>query len=208
MSEEDVGLVVTPVFTAAWPNLFKARAFEKNGRPQGSEKYDIVLICETHECGEMKAVASRVAAAQWPGGVPANLLSPFRDGTKFAQDKNQKRIAQGQKERDFSCFHGKTVIVARSQFPPQVVGVDRQPILDEKQIYSGVRAVAQIRFRAYMSDLGTSGLTTYINMVMKVGDAEKILVSAVNPADVFAGIQGVTSDEDPTQGMASVQMPW
>ena len=184
------GVVVTPEFRLVYPNLFEARAFVRDGKPQGDPKYGLVMLFKPDEIDGMKNVAKAVAKAKWPGRELKELKFPFKSGNAEAK----KRTDAG---KDGSFYEGTVVIKASSKYQPQVVDLDRKDILDPKRVYSGVYAYAELNFVAYPGvGGGQDGVTAYVNFVMVSRNGDRIAGKTAD--DVFSGVGGGETDVDPT----------
>lgn len=181
--------MVTPEFRLVFPNLFEAKPFMRNGKPAGEPKYGLTMLFAPNDIAGLKAKAIEVAKAKWPGRDLKELAFPLKNGDSLAE----KAEAKG---KDGSFYRGTIVLKASSKFKPQVVGADRQPILDKDKVYSGCYGYAEINFVPYdaINDGAKDGVTAYVNFVMKSRDGQR--VAGRTAADVFAGIQGGTSNED------------
>jgi hypothetical protein len=190
------GVTVTPKFRMLFPNLFEARAVQRNGKDTGEAKYSLAMLFDASEQADgikqMKHLAAKVAKERWPNRDLGELTFPFKDGAKEKQKAESKN-----KNGDF--YEGMVVLKAASKFQPGVVGPNKQEIMDTKQIYSGCYGYAEINFVAY-DGVGANpdGVTAYLNFVMKAKDGDKLVGRSA--ADAFAGIEGSVSSEDPTAG--------
>ena len=184
------GVVVTPEFRLVYPNLFEARAFVRDGKPQGEPKYGLVMLFKPDEIDGMKSTAAGVAKAKWPGRDLKELKFPFKKGDAEAKKREDKG-------KDGSFYAGTVVIKASSKYQPQVVDMDRKDILDPKRVYSGVYAFAELNFVAYNGvGGGQDGVTCYVNFVMISRKGDRIAGKTAD--DVFSGVQGGDTNVDPT----------
>lgn len=189
---------VTPVFRVVFPNFFTPKPVMKNGKPVGDPLYGCEMLFDADNLGpedaerfkNLKATAVRVVKEKWPGRDLKEVRFPFRDG-----DKEAERLAKLGKNGDF--YRGMVALKSNSKFAPQVVDIDRQEIIDEKRVYSGCYCYAEVNFVAYDGvNGGQDGVKAYLNMVMKAKDGERLMGRSAS--DVFAGVAGGESNEDPT----------
>lgn len=207
----DNGTVITPVFTALFPNLFVPRPIKINGKEKGEPVFGVTMLFDKasmspEDQDRLKTLietAQRVAREKWPGRdfKVEPIAMPFKQGDKEAE-KSEKRGKNG----DF--YKGKLVLKTNSKFKPQVVGLDRKEIINDKLVYSGCLMYAEVNFVAYDSvNGGTDGVKAYLgNFVMKAKDGPRI--AGKSAADVFAGIGGADVNDDPTAGMGDDEIPF
>lgn len=194
MTERIDGTIVTPEFTALFPNLFEPKPYldPKTRKPKGEPVYGLSMLFAPADIAAMKEKAKAVALAKWPGRPLSELKFPFQDGDKLAAKSEANR-------KDGTFYKGTVVIKASSKFQPQVVGADKNPILDKGKVYSGIRGYAELNFHAYDGvNGGQDGVKAYVNFVMKSADGKRI--AGKDAATVFAGIKGGASGYDPTKG--------
>lgn len=200
MSEDKtlVSTIVTPEFVMAFPNLFEAKPFMRNGKPKGEPVFGMTMLFAAADVQVLKDKAAEVARARWPGRAFGELKFPFKDGNAEAAKAKANK-------KDGSFYEGKVVVKTSSKFQPQVVDENKNPILDKSKIYSGVYGFAELNFVAYDGvDGGKDGVKAYVNFVMKSRDGKRI--AGKDAASVFAGIKGGKSDKDPTAGDDDIPM--
>lgn len=201
------GLITSPEFRMAFPRLFKAEPFMRNGKPVGDPVYsmlmlmpmDVASVTGVNTLADMQRKALGVAQAKWPNrdlraDIGAGQFNwPFVPGAKAivkAQDKG----------KDGAPYEGMMTLKTSTKFKPQVIGPDKATILNEDTIYSGAWGYAEINFVAYDGvSGGPDGVKGYLNFVMKSRDDERIFGRTAEQA--FAGISGGMSAVDPTEGM-------
>lgn len=195
MSEKVLGQIVTPEFRFLFPNLWEAKPFMKNGKPAGSPVFGTSMLFVPAVIAPLKAKVIEVALAKWPGRnlgaeVAANTFKlPFHVGDKLAE----KAAAKG---KDGAFYKGTIVIKATSKFQPQVLGPDKNELLDKSKPKSGDYGYAEINFVAYDGVSGGSdGVTGYLNFVMVSRPGDRI--AGRDAKSAFAGISGGSSDHNP-----------
>lgn len=157
--------IVTPEATLSFPSLFVARGMKDT--PDQNKKFSAKLIFpEGTDLSTLQAEAQAVAAEKWPNGAPANIRVPIN------------RDDEGNIYMNIS---------SREEYPPQVVGPDRQPIINQSDIYPGCKVVAGVRFYAY-DKAGNRGVAAGMVAVMKTADGER-LDTTVNADALFSGVQ-------------------
>lgn len=204
-----IGITLIPEARLIFPDLFEAKAFQRNGKPQGEPKFGgtfLIPLDSTLKDGSgrviidvsgLKEVAVKVARLKWPGRDLSDLRFPFKDGDKEAVRIGAKREAAGKKgSSDF--YSGNLVLKATSKFQPAVLGGnEKQPIIDASKVYSGVIVTAEINFTAYDGvDGGQDGIKAYLNSVLVLRDGDRI--AGRDASQSFSGIGGGESTYDPT----------
>lgn len=204
------GITTTPEFRMAFPRLFKAEAFMRNGKPVGPPVYSMLMLLPVDApkvenvptLADIQRLALSMAQAKWPErdirtaitGGPFNW--PFVPGAK----KKAEAEAAG---KDGAVWEGMMTLKTSSKFKPTVVGPDKAAILNEDTIYSGAWGHAEIKFLAYDGvSGGPDGVKAYLNFVMKSRDDDRIFGRTAEQA--FAGIKGGVSQVDPTAGMDEI----
>lgn len=163
--------VITPEARLSYPYLFQpAKPLSADQDP----KYQCELIFpEGADLGPLKAAATLAARDKWGNNVPKNLKSPFRPGT----DRDGKDGYEG-----CQCFMG-----ARTKDKPGVVvGPERQPCLDNSEVYGG--CYVRVSVTAFAYDAGVNkGVAFALNNVWKVRDGESFS-GRVSAEDEFGDV--------------------
>lgn len=150
----------------------------------GDAKYMTSILIPSGEKGTLNAIKKAIEAAKafglvskWGGKEPRKLDLPLRDGD----------------EKEDDVYAGMMYINAKSCNRPGIVDRNRNPIVDEEEIYSGVWAIVSVTFYPYNTS-GNCGIACGLNNVMKFKDDEQFggRISAEND---FAGID-IEDDED------------
>ena len=168
--------VVTPTATLSFPSLFKPQPNKLD--PSKPPQYSAMLtIPKTSDISQLVAAINAAVQAKWGTNPPANLRMPIRDGDVMAREKQDPWYA------------GKWVINAKANvdYPPQVVGMDRQPVIYREEIYAGCQVVAALNFFAYDAQVNR-GVSAGLTAIMKVGDGER-LDNRPNAQALFANVQ-------------------
>ena len=94
------------------------------------------------------------------------------DPMPLAAIKNPLR--DGDLERpDDPAYAGAYFINANNTQAPGIVDADRQPILERREVYSGVYGRASINFYAFNSS-GNKGIACSLNNLQKIRDGEPL----------------------------------
>lgn len=187
-------------------NLIVPVKVGKKGQGKGEPQYSATLRLEpdSPDLAGLKAVAARVAKAQWPGRSLSELKFPFVAGEKRAE----KAKADG---KDGSIFLGGVIFDARSgeQYPPALVvpmgGVLKElsplekPTIGKGKFYNGCFVAAAVSFKAYMkgSEGGIgefSGVKAFLSSVIWLSDGPRI---GGNSVETFRHFAGAVSSENP-----------
>jgi hypothetical protein len=90
-------------------------------------------------------------------------------------------------EKDAEDLQDKMFFNCSSKRRPEIVGIDRQPILDESEIYSGMIGYVSINLFAY-SQNKSKGIGVGLNNVMRTADGVRFGGGATTAASDFADI--------------------
>lgn len=138
--------------------------------PQGDPKYSVTLLIPKSDVATKQRIDAAIQAAvqdgvakKWSGKRPPQLAVPIWDGDGVRQ--NGEPFGEECK--------GHWVMTASSKQRQEIVDLQRQPILDETQIYSGMYGRVAINFFAYDSN-GKRGIGCGLGPVMKTRDGEPL----------------------------------
>lgn len=172
--------VVTPVFRASYPNVFKARKNDLNGK----EEYSVVaLFPKGTDLTVLKKAAQEAIEKKWGADKskhPTNLRSPFRDQS---EREKEGTLPAGYEK-------GAIFLNLKSTEKPGVVDQNVQPILDETEFYAGVFAKASVNAYAY-DQKGNRGVSFGLSNIQKVKDGDALGGGRTRAQDDFAPIEGV-----------------
>jgi hypothetical protein len=187
-------------------NLITPAKVGKKGQGKGEPVYSasVLLKPDSPDLTGLKAVAARVAKAQWPGRNLGELKFPFSSGEKEAE----KAKAKG---KDGSFYLGHVLFKAYTgeQYPPALVvpaggqlkvleGPDRV-IIGKVKFYNGCKVGLAVSFKAYngQDDGGVgpqSGVKAWLSSVVWLGDGDRIGGRAT---ETFRHFAGAVSAENP-----------
>ena len=136
----------------------------------GTPKYSVSLIIPKADTATVKKIEAAIEAAyeEGQGKLKGNgktvpslsvLKTPLRDGDLERPDDE--------------AYKNSYFINANSSSAPGVVDMDRQPIIDRSEVYSGVYGRASINFYAYNAN-GNKGIACGLNNLQKVRDGEPL----------------------------------
>lgn len=162
---KDTKVITGPKTRWSYVNVWTPKSI--NG---SAPKYSISLIIPKSDEKTVNKINAAIAAAYVEGeaklkgngkSVPSlNVLkTPLRDGDMERPDD--------------AAYAGCYFINANSTSMPGIVDRDRQPILDQAEVYSGCYGRASINFYAFNSN-GNKGIACGLNNLQKVADGEPL----------------------------------
>ncbi len=163
----------------SYVHLFEKYAFD--GANEG--KYSANILIPKEEKKTIKAIQDAIEAARkaalvskWGGKTPKKVMLPLNDGDEREDD---------------DVFADHFYLNAKASTRPGVVDRQKNAIMDEEEIYSGVWAIVSVTFYGYDVS-GNKGVACGLNNVMKFKDDERLggRVSAERDFD------GVDFDDD------------
>jgi len=171
--------VITDECRLSYANVWQPKSV--NG---GTPKYSVSLIIPKSDTQTISKINAAIEAAYREGEaklkgngktVPplSSLKIPLRDGDIDRPDDE--------------AYAGSYFINANSPTAPGIVDLNRDPILEHSQIYSGVYARASISFYAFNSN-GSKGIACGLNNIQRTRDGEP-LGGKSRPEDDFASDQ-------------------
>lgn len=175
-------IISTKVITGR-VRLSYCHVFEPQIGEDGKAKYSTAIIIPKRDTKTLDAIqkaveqAKKAGASKWGGKIPPRLKEPLRDGDLERPDDEAYRDSYFM---NCSC-----------NTRPGIIDINRRPILDSTEIYSGCYAFASITFYAFDVS-GNRGIACGLNNLMKCSDGEP-LGGRAKAEDDFAGIG---NDED------------
>ena len=176
----------TKVITGVNTRWSYVNAWEPKSINGGAPKYSVSLIIPKSDTKTIQKIQAAIQAAYEEGqgklkgngkSVPALsvLKTPLRDGDAERPDDE--------------AYADSYFVNANSGTAPGIVDVDRNPIIDRSEVYSGVYGRASINFYAFNSN-GNKGIACGLNNLQKIRDGEP-LGGKTRAEDDFA-----TEDDD------------
>jgi hypothetical protein len=163
----------------SYTHLFQKYAPEGNTE---EGKYMTNVLIPKKETETIKAIKEAIenakktaVASKWNGKEPKKLDMPLRDGD----------------DKDDEVYEDHFYINAKSRQRPGVVDRDKNPIMDEEEIYSGVWAYVSVTFFGYDVS-GSKGIACGLNNIMKFKDGERLGGRVSADAD----FEGIDSEDD------------
>ena len=163
--------VVTNEVRVSYANVFTPKSI--NG---GDEKYSVSLIIPKSDTETIALINKAIDQAitdgvsKFGGKKPnkAALKLPLRDGI----------------EKDDEAYEDAYFINCNSKTAPQIVDLNRQPITDETEVYSGCYARVSINFYAFNTN-GNKGIACGLGNIQKTRDGESLGGGRVSANDDF-----------------------
>ncbi len=159
----------TKVITGPETRWSYANVWEPKSINGGAPKFSVSLIIKkTDPCIPKIKAAIQAAYEEGEGklkgtgkSIPplAAIKTPLRDGDLERPDD--------------PAYAGAYFINANNQSAPGIVDADRQPILERREVYSGVYGHASISFYAFNSS-GNKGIACSLNNLQKIKDGEPL----------------------------------
>lgn len=157
--------IVTGVVRLSYANIWTAKSI--NG---GAPKFSTSVLIPKSDTSTLQKIKAAIQSAYEEGesklkgngkSVPAlsSLKTPLRDGDSERPDDE--------------AYAGHWFINANSNTAPGVVDINRQPILDTSEIYSGVYARVSLSLYAFNSN-GNRGIACGLQNIQKIRDGESL----------------------------------
>lgn len=183
MSFGDITNVTTGKVRLSYVHLFKPYAFT----PGQEEKFSCTILVPKTDTETMTRIHNAIEAAKqrgisdkWNGQCPPVVQDPVYDGDGVRPSDG---MAFGPECKGCWVFTAST----KADRPPEVVGADRSPIVNQSEIYSGIYAYVNVSFFPYAFG-GKKGIGCSLGPVMKVADGEPLGGGAPTAAQAFGNI--------------------
>ena len=178
--------IITGVCRLSYANIWQAKSI--NG---GAPKFSTSVLIPKSDAVTVARVKKAIQAAYEEGegklkgngkSVPplATLKTPMRDGDIERPDD--------------PAYEGHWFVNANSGTAPGVVDINRQPIIDTSEIYSGVYARVSLSFYAFNSN-GNKGIACGLQNIQKVRDGESLGGRTKAEDDFNDGYQSDAEDD-------------
>lgn len=195
---ENLTNVTTGKVRLSYVHLFKPYAHTSGQE----EKFSCTILVPKSDTETMGRINMAIEAAKqkgisdkWNGVCPPILPTPVYDGDGV-------RPSDGMAFGPECKGHWVFTAGAKADYPPEVVGLDRSPIVNQSEIYSGIYAYVNVNFFPYAFG-GKKGIGCGLGPVMKVADGEALGGSAPTAAQAFANVplQTGANDARPSGGV-------
>lgn len=147
---------------ASYLNVFEPHAMSEGDPPM----YSLCLIIPKSDKETITRLYKAVEAAKeigkkqlWGGVIPEEIGNPIHDGNVGRpKDPNYK-----------DCVY----VNIKSQNKPGVLGMDKKPLLDPLELYSGAYVYVSVNVKPY-NNHGKKGVSVWLRHVMKKADGERL----------------------------------
>ena len=165
----------------SYVNVFQPYAHNAGQDP----KFSVTILIPKTDIKSKAAIDAAIEAAvqlsvRYITSRPPQVPTPIHDGDGV-------RPSDGMPFGEECKGHWVFTANANATRPPQVVDINRQPILDQSQVYSGMYGYVNINFFAYTAS-GRKGIGCGLNAVLKTRDGEVLGGSRVSVDEAFADI--------------------
>lgn len=158
-------VITSPETRWSYANVWEPKSAVKDGTP----KYSVSLIIKKNDpC--IARIKAAIQAAYEEGAD--KLKGSGKEVPSFERVKNPLRDGDLERPSD-EAYAGAYFINANNQNAPQIVDASRQPILERREVYSGVYGRASISFYAYNAS-GSKGIACSLNNLQKIRDGEPL----------------------------------
>lgn len=177
--------IVTPIFRASFLNLLEPKVQVKPLKGGGTKEtrvYECTMIFEpTDDLSALKRIVEQAIVEKFGNNRPHYIKTPFREGRwKTAE------YQLGYDLNKYPEYEGKIIASARSyEIQPGVVDSNLQPILDKRELYSGIWGRASLVAFYYNNQEGGQGISFGLQNFQKIRDDEPLGTSRGKAEDDF-----------------------
>lgn len=200
MADKVKDVIVTAPFRLAFPEVFKARAFEAGGR----EKFAITMLFpKTGDplipslpggaAGllEIRKLVYRAIVAKWGKETekwPTNLRALDVRTALSLTGKDGWPLRDGDEASiEWEGFAGNVFVRASSQFAPGIVDAQRNPVLDQGKVFGGLICRAEVNAFAY-EQRGNRGVTLGLNHLQILKNDGTVYGGRTDPSKSFDAV--------------------
>lgn len=184
MSFGDITNVTTGEARLSYVHLFKPYAHQ----PGAEEKFSCTILVPKSDTATKARIDAAIEAAKqkgisgkWNGVCPPIVPTPVHDGDGVRPSDG---MPFGAECKGHWVFTANTSV----DYPPEVVDQNRNPMINQSEMYSGVYAMVNVEFFPYMFG-GKKGIGCSLGPVKKVRDGEPLGGSAPTAAQAFGAPQ-------------------
>lgn len=176
----DICRVTTGEARLSFVHVFKPYAFQQGQE----EKYSVTVLVPKTDTDTMARINAAIEAAKqrgvsdkWNGQCPPILPTPVHDGDGV-------RPSDGMPFGDECKGHWVFTASAKVDYPPEVVDMNGNPIIDHSEVYSGMYGRVNVNFFPYAFG-GKKGIGCGLGPVQKLRDGEVLGGGRVSAAQAF-----------------------
>jgi hypothetical protein len=198
MASEKRPSLKSPLFRGSFVHLAKPRVTENDDGSESSQ-YEITMAMPKTApatkafIADLTRMLQSSAEDKHGGKVKAVTLKhyPIKDGDEMA-DSNE--------DGKYDNFRDHWVITAKSNFKPDAIDINGDPLLTTDELYSGAWYKIQVSTWAWENKKGGRGVSINLEAVIKMKD-DKRIGGGVKAADAFKddiGTGETSNETEPT----------
>ena len=189
----------------AYPIFFAdvAQQARSRGIKVGDWGGQLLLNLESLDYQEIRKLLAKAAADKWPGRALNTIHFPLQKGDDLAEKDSKKQWASG-----YAILKVKSPMKDRNDAPrpaPPVFSISdpNTPITNSSLLVSGSFVAAALSFKGNSGNGSNipDSVTAYVNRLLIVKPGPRI--GGADNNDVFKGVIGAYTNDDPTAGMAT-----
>ncbi len=161
---------LTKVITGPRTRWSYANVWDPKSINGGKPKYSVSLIIPKDDTVTVERIKAAVQAAYEEG--ESKLKGNSKTVPPLSAIKTPLRDGDLEKPDD-PAYANSYFINANSDSAPDIVDADRQPILERREVYSGVYGRASINLYAFNTN-GNKGIACGLNNLQKIRDGEPL----------------------------------
>lgn len=196
---ENLTNVTTGKVRLSYVHLFKPYAYQ----PGQEEKFQVTILVPKADTDTMNRINAAIEAAKqkgisdkWNGVCPPIVPTPVYDG-------DGTRPSDGMAFGPECKGHWVFTASAKVDYPPEVVDVNLNPIINQSEVYSGIYARVNVNFFPYAFG-GKKGIGCGLGPVQKVADGEALGGSAPTASQAFGAVSPQTASQFQQQSQQAV----
>ena len=196
---DNVMNVTTGEVRMSYVHLFKPYA-AMQGR---EEKYSVTVLVPKTDTETMNRIRAAIEAAKqkgvsdkWNGQCPPIVSDPVHDGDGVRPSDGLPFGAECKGHWVFTAS-------AKADYPPEIVDMRGNPILNQSEVYSGMYGRVNVTFFPYAFG-SKKGIGCGLGPVQKLRDGEALGGSAPSAAQVFGAPQQAGYSAAPTPAAGGV----
>ncbi len=186
--------VTTGKVRLSFVHLFKPYAFQAGQE----EKFSATILVPKTDADTMNRINAAIEAAKqkgisekWGGVVPPIVPTPIYDGDGVRPSDG---MPFGPECKGCWVFTAS----AKADYPPEIVDVQGNPIINQSEIYSGIYGRVNVTFFPYAFG-GKKGIGCGLGPVQKLADGEALGGGSLSAAQAF-GTPQHSQNIDPITG--------
>lgn len=191
----DLTSVTTGEVRLSYVHLFKPYAHQAGQE----EKFSCTILVPKTDVDTMNRINAAIETAKqkgisekWNGVCPPILPTPVYDGDGV-------RPSDGMAFGPECKGHWVFTASAKADYPPEIVDIQGNPIINQSEVYSGMYARVVVNFFPYAFG-GKKGVGCGLGPVQKKRDGESLGGSAPTAAQAFGAPQPATAQAGYMQG--------